>query len=151
MRAAAPDNRAILGASLSQSQVLAGDTVTLEVEVGNFRDQPMQEPVKVVLDARTSFEKEVTVAPWSTAKVTLPVPPGGPGLHQCEISIAPDDLALDDHYFLTIPVMEKEGILIVSDAPDPQARRGAFPQDGAESVRKSRGLAAARSTCPPPG
>ena len=114
------DNRAILGASLNQSQVLAGDTVTLEVEVGNFRDEPMQEPMKVVLDGHTSFDKEVAVAPWSTAKVTLPVPPGGPGLHQCEISIAPDDLALDDHYYLTVPVMEKEGILIVSDAPDPE-------------------------------
>ncbi len=114
------DNRAILGASISQTQVLAGDTVTLEVEVGNFRDTPMQEPLKVVLDGRTSFEKEVSVAPWSTAKVTLPVPPGGPGLHQCEISITPDDLALDDRHFLTIPVMEKEGILIVSDAPDPK-------------------------------
>ncbi len=114
------DNRAILGASISQTQVLAGDTVTLEVEVGNFRETPMQEPLKVVLDGRTSFEKEVTVAPWSTAKVTLPVPPGGPGLHQCEISLTPDDLALDDRHFLTIPVMEKEGILIVSDAPDPE-------------------------------
>jgi hypothetical protein len=114
------DNRAILGATISQTQVLAGDTVTLEVEVGNFRDEPMQEPLKVVLDAHTSFEKEVAVAPWSTAKITLPVPPGGPGLHQCEISIAPDDLALDDRYFLTIPVLEKEGILIVSDSPDPK-------------------------------
>jgi hypothetical protein len=115
-----PDNRAILGASINQSQVLAGDTVTLEVEIGNFRDQPLQESLKVVLDARTSFEKEVAVAPWSTAKVTLPVPPGGPGLHQCEISFTPDDLALDDRFSLTIPVMEKEGILIVSDVPDPQ-------------------------------
>ena len=115
-----PDNRAILGASLSQAQVLAGDTVPIEVEIGNFRDQAMQEPVKVVVDGHTSFENEVTVAPWSTAKVTLPVLLGGPGLHQCEISIAPDDLALDDRYYLTIPVMEKEGILIVSDTPDPQ-------------------------------
>ena len=122
------DNRAILGASLSQTQVLAGDTVTLEVEVGNFRDAPLQEPLKVVLDGRTSFEKEVAVAPWSTAKVTLPVPPGGPGLHQCEISLPPDDLALDDRHFLTIPVMEKEGILIVSDAPDPKKDATLFLQ-----------------------
>ncbi len=121
-----PDNRAIIGASINQSQVLAGDTVTLEIEVGNFRDQPMQEPIKVVLDARTSFEKEVAVAPWSTAKVTVPVPPGGPGLHLCEISLAPDDLALDDRFFLTIPVMEKEGILIVSDTPDPEKDAALF-------------------------
>jgi hypothetical protein len=113
-------NRAILGAGISQSQVIAGDTVTLEVEIGNFRDESMNEPVKVVMDARTSFEKEVTAAPWSTAKITLPIPPGGPGLHQCEISLSPDDLPQDDHFFLTIPVMEKEGILVISDAPEPE-------------------------------
>ena len=69
---------------------------------------------------RTSFEKEVSVAPWSTARLDMPVAPGAPGLHQCEISITPDDLALDDRYCLTIPVMEKEGILIVSDSTDPE-------------------------------
>ncbi|MDB6172510.1 MAG: rane protein [Chthoniobacteraceae bacterium] len=114
------ENRAILGATMNQAQVLAGDTVTLEIEVGNYRDEPMREPVKVVLDARVSFEKEVTVAPWSVAKLTMPVPPGGPGLHSCEISIAPDELPQDDLFFLTIPVLEKEGILLVSDAPDPK-------------------------------
>jgi len=118
----APPNRgnhAILGATISQSQVIAGDTVTLEVEVGNFRDQPLDERVQVVLDGKTSLEKEVAAPPWSTAKVTLPVPPGGPGLHQCAISLPPDDLPQDDHFFLTIPVMEKEGILVISDTPEP--------------------------------
>ncbi|MDB6150811.1 MAG: rane protein, partial [Chthoniobacter sp.] len=114
------DNHAVLGASINQSQILAGDTVSVEVEIGNFRDQPLQEQLKVVLDARSTFEKEVSVAPWSTAKVTLPVPPGGAGLHLCEISLPPDDLAQDDRFFLTIPVLEKEGILLVSDVPEPQ-------------------------------
>lgn len=113
-------NRAILGATINQSQILAGDTVTIEVEIGNFADEPLQSPLKVVLDARATFEKDVTVAPWSTAKVTLPVPPGGPGLHTCEISLPNDDLVQDDRFFLTIPVMEKEGILIVSDVPEPK-------------------------------
>jgi hypothetical protein len=112
------DNRAILGATISQSQILAGDTVTVEAEIGNFSDAPLEESLKVTLDSRMSFEKEVSVAPWSTSRVTLPVPPGAPGLHLCELSLPPDDLAADDHFFLTIPVLEKEGILIVSDAPD---------------------------------
>ncbi|MBC8073896.1 MAG: hypothetical protein IAG13_36595, partial [Deltaproteobacteria bacterium] len=34
--AESPENRAILGAELSQSQVLAGDTVPLEITIGNF-------------------------------------------------------------------------------------------------------------------
>jgi len=109
-------NRAILGATLNQAQVLSGDTVTLEIEVGNFTDEALRDSLKVVIDARVSFSKEVTVAPWSSAKVTLPVPPGGPGLHLCEVSLPPDELPQDDRCFLTIPVLEKEGILVVSDA-----------------------------------
>ncbi len=114
------DNRALLGATISQAQILAGDTVTVEAEIGNFGNAPMQEQLKVVLDSRVSFEQEVTVAPWSTTRVSLPVPPGGPGLHLCELSLPPDDLTPDDHFVLTIPVLEKEGILIVSDAPEPE-------------------------------
>jgi hypothetical protein len=120
------DNRAILGATVSQTQILAGDTVTIEAEIGNFRDAPLNEQLKVVLDSRVSFEKEVSVAPWSTAKVTLPVPPGGPGLHLCELSLPPDDLTQDDHFFLTLPVLEKEGILIVTDGADAQKDAALF-------------------------
>ena len=112
-------NHAVLGAGINQAQVLAGDTVTVEVEVGNFAAEPLDAPLKVVIDQRVSFEKSVRVPAWSSAKFTLPVPPGGPGLHRCEITLPPDELAPDDRFFLTILVLEKEGILIVTDAPDP--------------------------------
>jgi hypothetical protein len=113
-------NRAILGVTVDQAQVLAGDTVTLDIEVGNYSDEAMREPVKVLLDAQVSFEKEVSIAPWSTGHVTLPVPPGGPGLHWCEVSLASDALPQDDRFVLTLPVLEKEGVLIVSDTPEPE-------------------------------
>ncbi len=119
-------NHALLGASINQSQVLAGDTVTVEVEVGNFAAQPLDAPMKVVIDQRVSFEKSVSVPAWSSAKITLPVPPGGPGLHLCEITLPPDDLVQDDRICLTIPVLEKEGILIVTDTPDPDKDAALF-------------------------
>ncbi len=109
-------NRAVLGASVSQSQMISGDSVTVDVEIGNFQDEPLQDPLKVVLDGNVSFEKEVFVGPWSVGKVSIPMMPGGAGLHLCELSLAPDNLPEDDHSFLVIPVQEKEGILIVSDA-----------------------------------
>jgi hypothetical protein len=119
--AAHRENRAILGATIDQSHLLAGDTVSLEVEVGNFRDAALQESLRVIVDAQSSFEKEVSVAPWSTARFTLPIPVGAPGLHQCEVSLAPDDLAADDRFVLTLPVQEKEGVLVVTDTPEPRA------------------------------
>ena len=114
------DNRAILGATINQSQILAGDTVALEVTVGNFSEHPCRERLTVLLDRRTSFEKEMDIAPWSVAKVALPVPAGAPGLHLCEISLPPDGLELDNHFFLTIPVVEKEEVLIASDDANPE-------------------------------
>jgi hypothetical protein len=111
------NNWAILGATINQGQILAGDTVPLEVTVGNYSDQPFQDRLTVLLDQHQKFERDCYVAPWSSAKVTLPIPPGAPGLHRCEISLPPDGLELDNHFCLSIPVLEKEEILIVSDDP----------------------------------
>src|SRR5205814_2378920 len=36
------ENRGILSASINQSQILAGETVMLEVEVGNYTARPME-------------------------------------------------------------------------------------------------------------
>jgi hypothetical protein len=112
-------NHAILSAALSQAQILAGDTVDIEVEVGNYQEETLNAPLKVLIDGRSSFEKDITVAPWSAAKFSLPIGPGAPGLHLCEVSLPPDDLPQDDHFCLSVPVLEKEGVLVVSDAPDP--------------------------------
>ncbi|MDB6111707.1 MAG: rane protein, partial [Pedosphaera sp.] len=113
------DNHAILGATINQAEVLAGDTVLLEVNVGNFSAQPLQERLTAVLDQRANFEKDVFIAPWSVGKVTLPVTPGAPGMHLCEIKLPPDGLDQDDRFHLSMPVMEKEEVLIVSDDPKP--------------------------------
>ncbi len=115
----AKDNRAILEVALDQSHFLAGDTVPLEITVGNFSDQPMKERITAVIDQRVSFEKEVSAPPWSTAQVILPVLPGAPGLHLCEVHLPPDDLDADNRFCLALPVLEKEEILIVSDDPKP--------------------------------
>ncbi|MEW6306076.1 MAG: VWA domain-containing protein [Verrucomicrobiota bacterium] len=116
----AKDNRGVLEATVNQSHMLAGDTVALEITVGNFSDAAMNERLKVLIDQRISYEKEVSVSPWSAGKVTLPVSVGGPGLHLCEISLPPDALEQDNKYFLTLPVLEKEEILIVSDDTHPE-------------------------------
>ena len=123
--AGARENRAILGAAVNQTRILAGETVTIEVNVGNFAAQPLEAPLKIMVDNQAGFEKEVSVPPWSTAKVIVPVIPGGPGLHLCEISLPEDNLPQDDHHFLVLPVLDKEEILVVSDDLD-ALKSGAF-------------------------
>ncbi|MGA2864094.1 MAG: BatA domain-containing protein [Verrucomicrobiota bacterium] len=116
------DNRAILGASLSQAQVLAGDTVLLEVTVGNFSGEAFGGRLTVTLDQRFSFDQEVSIAPWSEGKVLVPVSAGGPGVHLCEVKLPPDALEYDNHFCLALAVQEKEEVLIVTDGPgDPKS------------------------------
>lgn len=113
-------NRAILAAELNQSQVLAGDTVPLEITVGNFSDQAFNDTVTVRVDQRIELQQAVVAEPWSSARVTVSVPATSPGQHLCEILLPADNLPLDNHWVLTLPVLEKEEVVTLSADPDPQ-------------------------------
>ena len=108
-------NHAIIGARIEQPAVLAGETATLEVTLGNYADEPFRGKVEASLDGKAGFATDATVAAWTTAKVELPVRLGASGLHAIEIKIPEDDLPQDDHWFLTTGVLEKESALVVSD------------------------------------
>ncbi|MGN6553504.1 MAG: BatA domain-containing protein, partial [Verrucomicrobiota bacterium] len=120
-----PDNRAILDARLAQTQILAGDTVALEVTVGNFSREGFNGRLTVVLDQKFSFDQEVAIAPWSEGKFTVPISAGGPGLHLCEVRLPADGLEYDNQFRLTLAVQNKEEVLIVTDAANEQ-KSGAF-------------------------
>jgi len=119
------DNLAILDARPSQTQVLAGDTVMLEVTLGNFSHEAFSGRLTVSVDKQFSLDQNVSLAPWSEGKVAVPVPIGGPGVHLCELRLPPDALDYDNHFFLTIAAQEKEEVLVVTDAPDDH-KGGAF-------------------------
>ena len=118
-------NRAILDARPSQAQMLAGDTMPLEISLANFSEEPFTGRVSVTLDKNYRVEQDVSLAAWSAEKVTVPVSVGGPGVHLCEVRLPPDALEYDNHYLLTLSVMEKEEVLIVTDNPD-ERRSGAY-------------------------
>lgn len=119
------DNHAILDARLAQAQILAGDTVALEISVGNFSREPFNGRVTATVDQRYTFDQEISIAPWSESKATVPVSVGSPGVHLCEVRLPSDALEHDNHFRLTLAVQEKEEVLIVSDGPN-DARNGAF-------------------------
>ena len=119
------DNRAILDAHLAQAEILAGDAVPLDVTVGNYARDPFEGRVTVTVDRRFSFDQEISIAPWSEAKVRVPIPAGGPGLHLCEVRLPSDALEQDNHYCLTLSVQEKEEVLIVTDGPTDE-KSGAY-------------------------
>jgi hypothetical protein len=120
------DNHAIVDARPSQTQMLAGDTVPLEISIGNYSRDPLAGRVTVTLDKKFSFDREISVAPWSEEKVTVPVSVGEPGTHLCEVRLPPDALEYDNHFYLTLPVLEKEEVLIVTDAAEDRRNSAYF-------------------------
>jgi hypothetical protein len=119
------DNRAIVEAKISQNYVLAGDTMMVDVTVGNYSAEAFAGRVTVTLDGRFSFDHEVSLSPWSEAKVQMPVSAGGPGVHLCEVRLPSDALEADNRYCLAISVQEKEEILLVTDKEN-DPRSGSF-------------------------
>ncbi|HTA31644.1 MAG TPA: BatA domain-containing protein [Candidatus Cybelea sp.] len=119
------DNRAILDARPAQAQMLAGDTVMLAISVGNYSGEAFTGRMTATLDKKFSFDQEISIAPWSEEKVSMPVAVGAPGLHLCEVRLPPDALEYDNHFYLTLAVLEKEEVLIVTDAPEDR-RNGAY-------------------------
>ena len=112
-------NQAILGAAPQQGRILTGDTISIEVELGNYSPAPFQAPLRISIDGTSTFEREAFVGPWASAKVAVPIPAGAPGLHLCEISIPADDLPGDNKHHLVLEVGDKEGVLLVSDSAEP--------------------------------
>jgi len=120
------DNHAILGARWPQAQILTGDTLPLEVTVGNFGNEPFKGRVTVTLDHKFSVDQEIFVPPWSEGRCIAPLSAGGPGVHLVEIKMPADALEADDHFYLSFAAQEKEEVLIVSDAADEKSSGAYF-------------------------
>ena len=118
---AEPDaaNHGILGAEVLPSHILAGDSVPIEVTVGNFSPAPLRDTLTLRVDDRVQLQQPVDVGPWSSARVIVPVPAGDPGRHVCDIRLPRDELAEDDRWALVYAVSEKEEIVTLSADPDP--------------------------------
>lgn len=143
------ENSAVLSAAPAQSRLLSGDTVTVEVELGNFAEKPLQAPVRVTVDGGATFERDAFVGPWSSGKVSLPIPAGAPGIHLVEVSIPPDDLPEDNRYQFVVTVADKESVLLVTEAESPGTdaphylRMALNPYEGREGSLKPEQIGSA--------
>jgi hypothetical protein len=128
----APDerpNRALLGARLEQPDAPAGETVSIEVTLGNFSPASFQGKIEARIDDKAGFETDAAAAPWTTAKFKLPVRFATSGMHTVELRLpdgADDSLAQDNRWFLTANVADKETVLVVSDETGQQKRAAFF-------------------------
>ena len=124
------ENRAVLDASIDQATVLSGARLELTVQVGNFTSRAMQdEPLELIIDRSESIRTQVTTPAWSQTSVSIPLTAPGPGIHEIELRLKEDDLPTDDTRRLTLEVLDKEEVVIVTD------RGGGDPSNPARFVQ----------------
>jgi hypothetical protein len=104
-----------LSAAMSQPAIVAGETVALEVTVGNYSDEPYEDRVEVWVDGRFAGDVEVAAGPWSTTRAAVPVAFARPGLHVAEARIGEDRLPHDNRRYLSVEVLDREEVLLVTD------------------------------------
>lgn len=146
-------NRAVIGARFDAGATLAGAPAKIEATVGNYADAPFEGKVEARVDGKTGYETTVSVAPWTTATVALPVRLGGEGIHSLEIRLPEgDDLSQDDRWYLTASVADKETVLVVSDEAGGEKHAAFFlskaldPYEGKGGAVRVRHLTSAQLT-----
>jgi hypothetical protein len=112
------ENRAVLDATIDQATVLSGARLELTVQVGNFTGRALQnEPLDLIINRSESIRTEVSTPAWSQTNVRIPLTAPAPGVHEIELRLDADNLPADDTRRLTIEVLDKEEVVIVTDRP----------------------------------
>ncbi len=121
----ARENRGVVRAALDQTVALAGETLSLEIGVGNFSAANFAGTVEVSVDDAPLFAVPLTAAPWSVAQTTFPFRAPGAGVHTITCRLPADDLPGDDARSAVVEVLDKERVVIATS--DPDAPRGPVP------------------------
>jgi|GEM_PF-714466 len=111
----ARQNRAILSVKKNASQFSSGQTVRLEVRVGNWTDEPATISVEAVVDGRFSVSTAIETASWSIGKGVIEFVPQNEGFHRVELRLAGDDLPMDDRHYVIVKIRQREEVTILSE------------------------------------
>lgn len=109
-------NRAMVRMDVTPSVALAGETVTIGCEVGNFG--PVARRASVYLAAGESRQKQEILMPaWGRATAAFPVRFAAPGVQVVHAQVEEDSFPADDQRWLAVNVQDrlKVGVLAGTD------------------------------------
>ena len=117
-------NRSVLDVTVSPAAVLAGESIELHIKLGNFTPQKAEEtPLQLIVDHSSAVETSFSCAPWSQTSLSLTMKAPPPGAHTIEVRLPADDLLQDNVFYLNLPVLDKEEVVIVTNRLD--SKKGA--------------------------
>ena len=113
-------NQAILAGSLTGPSPTHGQPFEITAKVGNYSQDHFSGKIEVLVANTLLADQIVTLPPWGEGEVRLKVPGLRSGTHAAHLKLSPDDLPLDNNYYLPIEIRETEQVVILSDGKGAQ-------------------------------
>ena len=87
------ENHAILDVEISPPVILAGETVELNVKLGNYTSETASEvPLELIVDYTQASKTKFSCPAWSQTTINLSMQAPAPGAHTIELRLPKDDL-----------------------------------------------------------
>jgi hypothetical protein len=115
------ENLAIADLRSTQSLFTTAREIDFEATVKNFAAQSQRRKIELVVDGQRMSEETVSVPAGGESAVTFRHRFNAPGNHTIEARLAADELAVDDHRWLSVPVKDAIETLIVNGESNPRA------------------------------
>jgi len=106
-------NQAILGASLTGVSPTLGQQFEITAKVGNYSQDHYTGKIEVRVSDTLVADQSLMLPPWGEGEVVLQVPGLRAGPHTIELRLSPDDLPLDNSFWLSLEVRETEQVVIL--------------------------------------
>ncbi len=114
-------------------QPLTDQPVYLVARVANHSEQKRTVTVNASVEDEPIGTKEITLDEWSSGEVRFETTLTTQGAHRVVFSIVPDDLAIDNHAYLTVRSVRRVPVVVIGDdSPD---------EPGSTTYFLTRGLA----------
>ncbi len=120
------ENQAVVGLRVAAPFVTPAREITFEADVHNFgRQNRARQLVELFVDGRGAGENHLDLAAGETQATSFSYRFDGPGEHQVEVRLAGDALAVDDHRWLALPMVNQLRVLCVNGKPAGDRFQGA--------------------------
>ncbi|YCM42590.1 BatA domain-containing protein [Verrucomicrobiaceae bacterium 227] len=108
-------NQAILEASLTGPSPTHGQNFEITAKIGNYSQDNYSGKIEVLVSGTLLADQVVSLPPWGEGEIRLQVPGLRSGTHAANVRLSPDDLPLDNEFWLPIEVRDTEQVIILSD------------------------------------
>ncbi len=108
-------NQAIIEAKLAGSPPTRSQQFDITARVGNYSRDTYSGKIEAFVAGALVADETVSLPPWGEGEVTLAMPGLRSGTHAVEIRLSPDDLPLDNQFWLPVAVRDTEQVVILHD------------------------------------